>query len=146
MWKGAFSKKDLLSTAPEYAEPEKDVFALTPIGTPIDLCKIARKNTEQHLVLVDDDNLRISASAVDSFPQNTIPFETHERQTQYVLVAQGKAKITMFVNKTDDTDATIAFVEKSQMFVIPHNTKHKIAQVGETPLKVISMYSTVNKK
>lgn len=146
-WKGTFTNKRVLSTGPkEYdiEKPENEVFALTPIGRKIELCKIASMNKEQHLILAEDDNLRIATSAVDSFPDKTIPFETHEHQTQFVIVAQGKAKITMLLNKANEAEQTNVVVDETEMCVIPHNVKHRIMQVGKTPLKVISMYSTSN--
>lgn len=146
-WKGEFTNKQLLSTGPkdvEFEKPDNEVFALTPIGKKIELCKIAGENKEQHLILAEDDNLRIATSAVDYFPNKTIPFETHKRQTQFVIVAQGKAKITVRLNKNDPTDETNAIVDETEMFVIPHNTEHRIMQVGKKPLKIISMYSTTN--
>jgi len=147
-WKGQFTDKRVLSTGPkdvEIEKPDNEVFALTPIGKKIELCKIAIANKEQHLILVEDDNLRVATSAVDYFPNKTIAFEIHKRQTQFVIVAQGKAKITLRLNKNIPTEETNTIVDETEMFVIPHNTEHRIMQVGSKPLKIISMYSTTNK-
>lgn len=112
------------------------------LGKKIELCSRVHDSVQMHEKLVIVDGVEVHASAVDSFPNKTIPKEIHATQTQLILVANGTARVT--VSSADSSIPSEKFIiHKTEMMVIPAGVAHKVEQVGDVPLKVASIYAQI---
>lgn len=125
-----------------------------PIAEKIPLFALARENDLQHRELSHHGAVTVSLSAVDNFPNKTIDKEVHETKTQYVIVVQGTALINVSSPPANESSSTRQklvgapfyesahefVIEEGEMAIIYAGVQHEIKQIGETPLKIVSMY------
>lgn len=96
----------------------------------IRLTSLAKDNNNYRKVV--ETTPYVQTVVMNLIENEDIPSEIHEDNTQIIYVVDGLARILTPIERI--------YLSEGQMYVIPPNTQHYVANASINPLKLISVY------
>lgn len=94
------------------------------------------ENTNYRTTLWTGKYMQLTVMSIE--PGHDIGMEVHEDHDQFLRVEAGTAKVEMGPSETELQEWT---AEDDDIVMVPAGTWHNLTNVGETDLKVYSLYS-----
>lgn len=108
----------------------------------VDIKELAEKNLFFRRVLWTGDNLQLTVMCINK--GESIGIEMHQNIDQFILVEQGIGNVKM-----GDSENNLYFdkkVCKDYAIIIPAGKWHNLINIGDSPLKLISIYAPIQHK
>ena len=108
----------------------------------VDIKELAKKNLFFRRVLWTGDNLQLTVMCINK--GECIGLEMHQNIDQFILVEQGIGNVKM-----GDSENNLYFdkkVCKDYAIIIPAGKWHNLINIGDSPLKLISIYAPIQHK
>ncbi len=125
------------ATAESTSLPLKD-YGPNPFAISID--KATKENQNFRLALWTGPYLQVTLMSIP--PGGEIGLETHPNVDQFLRLEAGEGLVMM--GKTKDNLDFKQRVTDGDAFIIPSNTWHNLINIGNTPIKLYSIYSPPN--
>jgi len=107
------------------------------LGWVDDIEKLTLNNNNFRTVVHTGDHSQLTVMSV--LPGGEVGWEAHEHLDQFLRLEQGKARIDFGTTK-DAVDESQE-VEDDWAFIVPAGVWHNVVNIGETDLKLYSIYS-----
>lgn len=103
----------------------------------VNIDRFAKMNTNYRTALWTGGHLQVTLMSIPS--GGDIGLEMHSDVDQFIRVESGRAFVMMGQNKTNLNDRQ--GIDSNYAVIIPAGTWHNIINIGNTPLKLYSIYA-----
>ena len=124
----------------ELYENKQEIKDYGPNPFVINIEKATKENDNFRIALWTGEHLQITLMSIKK--GECIGLEKHDNLDQFIRIERGKARVEM--GKEKESPTFIREINDDDAFVIPAGTWHNLTNIGESDLKLYSIYAPPN--